>query len=269
MISISQHWIVNASDRLALVLFDLPDAKPLSNQVFVFLHAWSNWKDERDYAHVKIARKIVDNGTGSCVLFDYRGHGESTGSLADASFDSIVEDIDCVIKWLENKQVKKINLVCSGLGARFALSFAHLMSIDSLFLLSPAILIPSSLSAIETSNLQAVSDLLEKDLNHDHANLRKAFYKIGALPDHLSAEYIDPSFFHHPQFLSENLPDIASLNKRVVVFYDPEQDSQKSLSWLGSHTTLIPLVGGGPMFRHPDLLVQIGEKICKCCEMKS
>jgi pimeloyl-ACP methyl ester carboxylesterase len=74
------------------------------------------------------------------VAIDLRGHGASKGTLDDAAYAKMVEDVRAALTWLEGKDVADVNLVGAGFGANLALSAtAAIPEVTTTTLLSPAL----------------------------------------------------------------------------------------------------------------------------------
>jgi len=81
-------------------------------------------------------------GKNDCVVIslDLRGHGASKGTLDEAAYPKMVEDVRAAITWLESKHVADVNLVGAELGANLALSAtAAIPEVTTVTLLSPSL----------------------------------------------------------------------------------------------------------------------------------
>jgi pimeloyl-ACP methyl ester carboxylesterase len=58
------------------------------------------------------------------VSFDFRGHGESTGSLLELRGSGLLEDLDTIREWLASRGVTRLCLVGSSMGGWAAAWFA-------------------------------------------------------------------------------------------------------------------------------------------------
>lgn len=91
----------------------------------------------RNRLYVRLARRLAGLGYHS-MRFDYRGTGESTGTIDGFLLDQpFVEDVLGAVEWVEGQGVVRHVLVGSCFGARTALAAAdHVSGLDSAVLLS-------------------------------------------------------------------------------------------------------------------------------------
>ncbi|UQN07961.1 alpha/beta hydrolase [Deinococcus sp. QL22] len=216
----------------------------------LFLHPWTSWKDERDYAHVKLARDLAQALSVEAVLFDHRGHGESTGSSANVTMSDFVADVQHVQQWLQQRSGSKATIVvASGVAAVTAASVASLINAQALVLLSPSLHVPPRLLDL-AARTQSVRELLKfAERENDLAYVRSALQRLGVLPDHTLGELFNPAFlFGVPDPLSYlGLPP-------TLVVTDGESPSYDVHLLASCALRIADIRGGGLSFRHPDCL---------------
>lgn len=71
------------------------------SKIVLMCHGISSHKQEYLDMFPILARHLYDRGVGS-VRFDYRGHGESSGSSMDFSVISQIIDIDTIVQWIKS-----------------------------------------------------------------------------------------------------------------------------------------------------------------------
>lgn len=237
-----QAWVPSSRGWLSTALLR---AKPPSDRIALFLHGWGSTKVEWDYAHATMARQLVATGTDT-VLFDYVGHGESTGSLSEASFQSMVEDGHAIVEWLHNFHYTRYYVVARGLSAAVALYLAPHAEWDGTCLLSPALAIPSCLEEYPQAYL--TPEVM------DQGEIADALRHLGALPLHLRGESVTTEWFSRGPTPPPHIPG------RCLILGDPADAFWTPARW-GHHPDLDiqALPGGGPMFRRPDLISQVAD----------
>jgi pimeloyl-ACP methyl ester carboxylesterase len=262
-VDLHQHWISSGDNWLSAAYLHR-EYSPTKARWFVFLHGWTSWKDERDYAHVKLARRLTEVAGHAAVLFDYRGHGESTGRLEDVSLDSLVEDANNVLIWLNQKDcAAEVFVVAAAVSAVVGLQIATKWPLSGLVLLSPALVIPKALQAFMHLGRISVAELLVMARHRgDEQAVRQGLLGMGMLPDHAAGETINTNFWVHPAFL-DPARIVNACPCPVQVCFDPSEpvDTQ----WLAdqNQVELQGFMGGGTMFRHPILLDELAESIAR------
>lgn len=90
-------------------------------KIVLLCHGIKADKDERGSFKL-LAREIQKQGY-STIRIDFRAHGESTGIDYEMSISKEIEDIECVLKFLDRKNYKEIII----LGASFGASIVSLI----------------------------------------------------------------------------------------------------------------------------------------------
>lgn len=104
----------------------------------IFLHGWSGCRLGPHRMFVHMARLLSRSGYYS-IRFDFNGHGESDGNIANSTIDSMVDDVLCVINFMkEKKYSEQFTLVgiCSGSKVAIATT-TRCNTINNLVLWSP------------------------------------------------------------------------------------------------------------------------------------
>lgn len=259
---LEQIWIASGREYLAAAVIH-PRAAG-RRRALVFLHGWTCWKDERDYAHVKIARRLAAGGAGSCLLFDFRGHGESTGDLARTLPDDLLRDAQAAMLWArEQLRPDELVLVTAGIGARIALACAAAGGVGGLVLLSPAFSLPPVLREVRLGETAALIELQHEARRLGLAQpYREALFHVGVLPDHAAPEVVPAAFLDHPLLAGDPQPLLDACVCPMLACFDPAAPLLDT-PYLANRPSvrLAPIEGGGPLFRHPQLIDQVADTI--------
>jgi len=93
----------------------------------VFCHGWSGYRVGPHGMFVNFARLLATEGIPS-LRFDFRGRGDSEGSVEEASLITMSEDTAAAVEWfVQRTGVAEVFLVgiCSGAEVAFASATAH------------------------------------------------------------------------------------------------------------------------------------------------
>jgi pimeloyl-ACP methyl ester carboxylesterase len=95
------------------------------NIAAVFLHGWAGHRPGPHDMLVKLARRITNNGY-DCFRFDFRGKGYSQGDRRQTNNQSMLEDLDAVLQYVNNTlNYPAIVLIGICSGAKLALYYAR------------------------------------------------------------------------------------------------------------------------------------------------
>ncbi len=255
MSSLCQLWIRSGNAWLASVSVQpFEDDDP--SVLCIFLHGWSSWKDELDYVHVRLARQFADKALVTSLLFDYQGHGESTGELQDVTFGMMVSDVEAVLSWANTRWPQAHPyIVAHGLGARIALYIGQRKAFSGLILLSPALEVPRILLEAQPYYQQAWGTTSPEPW-------KDALAHLGAQTFDPGGEIINASFFSDPLLQKPTAALMENWCCPIIVFYDPDaRHTDAMLIQHNQNVSMLPITGGGPMFRHPMLVDSISNQI--------
>jgi len=109
--------------------------------LIVLLHGWNSHKDKETYTGIE---KISLEKEYAVVRFDFRGHGESGGSIDECTIPSSVSDLGSIItaieKFKDKIQLHNITFIANSFAAEVALWYtpknAH---VRKLILISPGL----------------------------------------------------------------------------------------------------------------------------------
>lgn len=108
-----EHITLTTPDNFSL---DASYGKGTNNIGIVFMHGL-RWYKEGEEPFVIAAEKLTEKGF-STLLFDFRGHGKSSGESAkDFSITSQVNDIEAAVQFLKDHGVTTIYLAGASFGA--------------------------------------------------------------------------------------------------------------------------------------------------------
>jgi len=142
MISVIIYFVMKS------IILDTPDGFNLdtlyhrgTNSIgIVFCHGLS-WYKEGEEPFLNAAQQLGKLGF-STLLFDFRGHGKSTGdSVKDFTLTGELTDINTAVTFLKEKGIKRIYLAGASFGAGAAIQYAsaHINDIQRLFLANPTL----------------------------------------------------------------------------------------------------------------------------------
>ena len=133
------------------------------NHFIICCHGLYSNKDSMKY--VEMAELACKNGL-SCVRFDFRGCGESTGKFEEATLSNRLKDLDEVVKYVKKNYNASISLFGSSFGGMVAIAYAYKNKIKPLVIMST----PHKIEGIEKNFVEDARkyDLLEmvKTLSH-------------------------------------------------------------------------------------------------------
>src|ERR1035437_9926118 len=130
--------LFHSGDRLMLSgVFNLPDKM----KAFTLMcHGITMDKNEWNNLHFRIAQDLGDQNIGT-FRFDYRGHGESQGTMRDVTVTGEFLDVKSSMAQITKNWKKKISILASSFGAGSSILYAALFPerVSSLILLNPVI----------------------------------------------------------------------------------------------------------------------------------
>ncbi len=133
------------------------------NDFIICCHGLYSSKDSMKY--IELASLACKNGL-SCVRFDFRGCGESTGKFEEATLSNRLKDLDEVIEYVRKKYNAGISLFGSSFGGMVAIAYAYKNNIKPIVTIST----PYKIEGIEKNFVEDARkyDLLEmvKGLSH-------------------------------------------------------------------------------------------------------
>lgn len=103
-------------NRLCGILSDPSDSK--KNLMAVLCHGFSTGKDGRTYVRLE---QILNEKGIAILRFDFFGHGESEGNLAEITVSEAVDDVLNAIRFVKEAGYRKLGLVGSSFGGIAAL----------------------------------------------------------------------------------------------------------------------------------------------------
>ncbi len=214
----------------------------------VFVHAYSNWKDEHDYMFCRMANALADNQTAS-LLFDMRGHGESAGLLEDATFETMCKDIAKAAAYAKKEICPDIYIITAGFSARLC---AEAVGNDAkgYVLLSPAVEIPEELRFLAAHDGEHMHTVLAA--HPERAAAEKAMEQMGMLPRFVTAETVSGDLFACKRFSG------TPVSVRTLVFGSGQLPEYGSIF---PNSSYCEAKGGGVLFRSPAVIEQMTEQI--------
>lgn len=127
-----------SGDRLMLSgIYNLP-AK--SKSFVLMAHGINMDKNEWNNLHFRISQDLNDQSIGT-FRFDYRGHGESQGTIRDMTIMGEFLDVKSSMDQIAKKWKKKVSILASSFGAGSSILYTVLNpeKVNSLILLNPVI----------------------------------------------------------------------------------------------------------------------------------
>ena len=243
--TIKQFFIGDRSDFLAAAAY-LPEGEIRACAVFV--HAYSNWKDEHDYMFCRMAHALAEGHTAS-LLFDMRGHGESAGLLEDVTAARMQQDIAAAVDYAKRELCAKVYMITVGFSARLCAEAVG-NAAEGYVMLSPAAEIPAELRFLAEQDGKDLHTVLAGC--PQRAAAEAAMERMGMLPRFVTAEKVNGPLFACEAFSG------TPVSVPALIFGtepDPAWDS------VFCNHTFCPAADGGVMFRSPSVIAQITERI--------
>lgn len=240
-----QFYIRNNEDFLAAAAY-----RPAGEirACAVFVHAYSNWKDEHDYMFCRMANALAEGHTAS-LLFDMRGHGESAGLLADATIETMCRDIIDAAAYAKKEICPYIYIITAGFSARLCAEAVG-NNAAGYVLLSPAVEIPDELRFLAAHDGEPMHTVMAG--HPQRTTAENAMEQMGMLPRFVTAETVSGSLFACKAFAGE------PVSARTLVFSYGQVPAYESVF---PNSRFCPAEGGGVMFRSPAVIEQITEQI--------
>ena len=113
----------------------MPKKAVAKNPVVLFLHGYNSSKNDRFGFSEDLAETLSENGIAS-LRIDFRGCGESSGTLAEMTIPSQIEDALASLNFLSNKH-SRFGIIGRSLGSGIAIKSAVQFPVDALVLISP------------------------------------------------------------------------------------------------------------------------------------
>lgn len=142
----------NGGERLFGVLH-----RPLSIQtppLVIAFHGFASSKIGTRRSHVLLAEALAQSGV-AMLRFDFRGAGDSEGSLEESTVESFLSDAECVYRSMREQGWERVGFYGSSFGGSIALLAAKSCPIGSLALWAPV----------------ATGELWFRDFIHQHPEL--------------------------------------------------------------------------------------------------
>lgn len=151
------------------------------------------------------------------AAFDFRGHGESTGAMADLTAGRLLEDLSVVRDWLSARGHTRLGLIGSSMGGFASAWFAKRNPgcVVGCVFLAPAFLFlerrwnrltpEEQIAWVRTGRLRVKNEWLETDIGIGLMDERAAFR-----PDELVKGWTTPSLLFHGM-ADDVVPDSDSL----------------------------------------------------------
>src|SRR5205085_2149402 len=123
-----------------LLLSGVFNLVPKPKSFALMAHGIAMDKNEWNNLHFRIAQDLNDNNI-STFRFDFRGHGESHGTMRDVTVIGEYLDIKSSINQIRKKWKGKISIIASSFGAGPSILYACLFpeNINCLILLNPVL----------------------------------------------------------------------------------------------------------------------------------
>lgn len=124
-------------ERLA-IRFDPPAAEAAPAATILYLHGFGSVQSGEKATFFRT--RALESGRAFCS-FDFRGHGESEGSLRELSLARNLEDVAAVHAWLAARGRERVVLFGSSMGGATALWYAdaHPEAIEAAVHIAPAV----------------------------------------------------------------------------------------------------------------------------------
>ena len=146
------HTFTNSKgDNLSAILSN--PSSSFENTIMILCHGFTSSKDSNTYTTLS---KQLDKSDISSFRFDFFGHGDSDGEIADITVSEAVDDILNAIKYLKNIGYKNIGLFGSSFGGISSIMAASKSNdIDCLVLKAP----------VSDYKEQKILQMSEKEIN--------------------------------------------------------------------------------------------------------
>lgn len=243
---IEQLYINENGGSLAAVKY-LPEGTPMSCVIFV--HAYSNWKDEHDYMFARMALALSRIGIAT-LTFDMRGHGESTLMLEEINVQTMMQDISAAFEYAQQNICSTVYAAAVGFSARLcAQALGNTPAGYALF--APIMEIPQSLKALSQYASIPVGEALEK--LPDRAVAQKDMERMGMLPKFVTAEIVNGGIFTTGGYSG------VSIDVPALVF-SPQEGECEYGAFKRAQVKIME--GGGIMFRSPQVIEALAAEMC-------
>jgi hypothetical protein len=91
---------------------------------------------------------------------------------------------------------------------------------------------------------------------------RDALFHVGVLPDHAAPEVVSAAFLDHPLLADGPRADLDVCRCPILACFDPAAPVLDIERLAGRRAVqLAPIEGGGPLFRHPQLIDRVADTI--------
>lgn len=243
---IEQLYINENGGSLSAVKYS-PEGAP--SACVIFVHAYSNWKDEHDYMFARLALALSRRGTAA-LTFDMRGHGESTLKLEEITLETMSQDISAAFEYARKNICGRVYAAAVGFSARMsAQALGNAPAGYALF--SPIMEIPQSLRELSRYDAAPVSEALCR--LPDRALAERDMERMGMLPKFVTAELVNGGVFSAAEYSG------GSIDVPTLVFSPQEGECQ-----YGAFANARELIaeGGGIMFRSPQVIERLAEELC-------
>lgn len=234
---INQLYIDENDNFLAAVSY-IPE---YSDVCAVFVHAYSNWKDEHDFMFCRMASAFMSKGISS-ILFDMRGHGESDRRLEEISFDTMIHDIAAAVEYARKNISDKIYIVTVGFSTRLCVE-AVSDRVEGIIMLSPEMEIPQSLKRLAEYDGQTIGYVMEHVQNTDE--LAADMERMGMLPKFVTAELVNGALFMTDTYSGK------CLRNKSLAFIAEGEIAETSVF---ENCEVNVMEKGGVLFRSPEAI---------------
>lgn len=93
---------IESSGEEVLGVLQTPE-EPCNKPLVIFLHGWTGERTGPNRTFVKASRRIIEEGY-PVLRFDFRGSGDSDGSLEEQTITGMLKDLDSVIDRLSGRE---------------------------------------------------------------------------------------------------------------------------------------------------------------------
>lgn len=214
----------------------------------VFVHAYSNWKDEHDFMFCRMANAFNQKNIAA-LTFDMRGHGESDKALEEISVSTMKEDIVAAVEYAKNNICSEVYVVTVGFSARLCAE-ALGNTVAGYALLSPVTEIPQSLKCLADYDGCTIGEVFGKLA--DSAQVVQDMELMGMLPKFVTAELVNADIYSTGEYVS------GQIEAKTIVFASNDTMHGKEVF---TNCERHIYEEGGILFRSPIVLEKITNDI--------
>ncbi|GFN32197.1 alpha/beta fold hydrolase [Paenibacillus xylaniclasticus] len=227
-------------------------------EVFLFLHGYGMFKEEHLSLYNRVGQHLSAEGY-PCILFDYRGCGDSSGDLRDVTVQTMGEDILSMIAYIREAFPNALlSLVAKGVSIPIAAKLSGKVPIHRMICLGSAGSCAPAFEVAENEDEWTGHDFVYADAAQTDQRIQW-LNQLGCIPFYISAERISRVFCDGvSQLASQSIePKAAGGILWFIGCQSAWNESYSSVTW---HSLKVDMESKAPRF-NPTNHAGIGDEI--------